>query len=151
MSCSPNRMFNDSESNTFMQTTVVLGKCPIKDYGNLPLAFRSSSGDITLLLCNVAHETSRSCQRLPLRAITDKGHTFFGDRERITLHFSSGETLRFPSTGRLDFLYVYQPGMTVNDVIAPTPMPSRHTAIDIDDFHVPDVHAHEGVLWKTAK
>ena len=35
---------------------------PIEDYGNLPAAFRSSSGEVPLLLCDIAHFTKPQLQ-----------------------------------------------------------------------------------------
>ena len=94
MSCSSTGMFNYRESNATMRTASG-GKCPIEGYGDLPLTLRSSSGDVPLLLRNVAHVSSLSYHLLSLRVIAEKGHTFFGDHEGITLHFSSGETFFF--------------------------------------------------------
>ena len=154
MSCSSTGMFNYRESNATMRTASG-EKCPIEGYGDLPLTLRSSSGDVPLLLRNVAHVPSLNYHLLSLRAIADKGHTYFGDQEGITVYFSSGETLFFPSVGRLNFLYAYRPGTSVDEtataVIAPTPTTSGIKTADINDFHVAHAHAHEGALKKTAK
>ena len=72
------------------------------------------------------------------------------------MFFSTGNIPFFPSVGRLNFLYVYRPGMlvdeTTNASMAPGPMPNnRDTAVDINDFHASHAHAREGALRKTAK
>ena len=72
------------------------------------------------------------------------------------MFFTTGDTLFFPSVGRLNFLYAYRPGMlfdeTTNSTIARGLSPSnRDTPVDINDFHVAHAHAHEGALRKTAK
>ena len=72
------------------------------------------------------------------------------------MFLSTGDTLFFPSVGRLNLLYAYRPGMLVdentNGTIAPGLTPSnRDTPVDINDFHVAHAHAHEEALRKTAK
>ena len=72
------------------------------------------------------------------------------------MFLSAGDTLFFPSVGRLNFLSAYRPGMlfdeTANANIVPGLSPSnRDTPVDINDFHVAHAHAHEGALRKTAK
>ena len=59
MSHSCTGMINYREVNSTMRTAS--GKIySIKGYGDLPLTFRSSSGEVPLLLCNVAHVPSLS-------------------------------------------------------------------------------------------
>ena len=89
MSCSSTGMFNCRESNATLRTTSG-GKCPTEGYGDLPLTLRSSSGDVPLLLRNVAYVPSLSYHLLSLRAIAESIRS-----SGITLHFSSGETLFF--------------------------------------------------------
>ena len=129
---------------------------PIEGYYDLPLTFRSSSGEVLLLLCNVAHVPSLSYHLLSLRVAADNGHTYTGNKNGVTVKFKTGETLLFPSVGRLNFLYAYRPGAlndeNANAVIAPGPEPSnRGTPVDINAFHAAHAHAHEGALRKTAK
>ena len=57
MSYSPIRMMNFRKSNAYMRTVSGV-RYPMGGYGDLPLTFRSSSGDIPLLLRNVAHVPS---------------------------------------------------------------------------------------------
>ena len=53
------------EANATMRTAS--GKIyPIEGYGDLPLTFRSSSGEVPLFLCNVAHVPSLSYHLLSL-------------------------------------------------------------------------------------
>ena len=54
MSHSATGMLNYRESNAYMRTASG-ARYPIGGYGDLPLTFRSSSGNVPLLLCNVAH------------------------------------------------------------------------------------------------
>lgn len=98
---------------------------PIEGYGNLPLTVRSSSGDIPLLL----------------RVVADKGHLYAGNQDGVTVSFSTGETLFFPSVGRLIFLYAFRPGMLVdkkpNATIVPGSMLSNRDAhVNINELHV---------------
>ena len=143
------------EANATMRTAS--GKrYPIEGYGDLPLTFRSISGEVPLLLCNVAHVPSLSYHLLSLRVAADNGHTYTGNKTGVTVKFKTGETLFFPSVGRLNFLYAYRPGAlndeNANAVIAPGPEPSnRGTSVDINAFHAAHAHAHEGALRKTAK
>ena len=155
MSYSSTGMLNYRETNAFMRTAS--GKrFPIEGYGDLPLTFRSSKGELSVLLQNVAHVPSLSYHLFSLRAAADNGHTYTGTRKGVTLHLSSGETLFFPSVGRLNFLYSYRSGALVDEsasaVFAPGFMPNnRDIPIDMNNFHVAHAHAHEGALRKTAK
>ena len=155
MSHSAIGMLNYRESNAYMRTASG-SRYPIEGYGDLPLTFRSSSGNVPLLLRNVAHVPKLNYHLLSLRAVTDNGLTYTGTKEGVTLFFSTGDTLFFPSVGRLNFLYAYRPGMlvdeTANATTAPGLSPSnRDTPVDINDFRVAHAHVHEGALRKTAK
>ena len=111
---------------------------------------------VPLLLRNVAHVPRLNYHLLSLKAIADNGHTYTGTHEGVTVFFSTGDTLFFPSLGRLNFLYAYRPGMlvdeTANATIAPRlTLSNRDISVDTNDFHVAHAHAHEGALRKTAK
>ena len=82
---------------------------PIEGYGDLPLTFRSSSGEAPLLLCDVVHASSLSYHP------TIDIHTYTGKKNGVRVKFSIGETLDFPSVGRLNFLYAYRPGARNNE------------------------------------
>ena len=115
-------MIDYRQANATMRTTS--GKrYPIEAYGDFPLTFRSSSGEVPLLLCNVAHVPSLSYQLLSLRVAADNGHTYTGNTTGVTVKFKTGETLFFPSVGRLNVLYAYRPGALIdenaNALIAP--------------------------------
>ena len=155
MSHSSTGMINYRESNAYMRT-VNDARYPIEGYGDLPLTFRSSSGNISLLLRNVAHVLRLNYHLLSLRTVAYNGHTYTGTHEGVTVFFSTGDTLFFPSVGRLSFLHAYRPGMlvdkTANATIAPgLTSRNRDTPVDINDFHVAHAHADEGALRKTAK
>ena len=148
-------MMDYRESNAYMRTASGV-RYPIEGYGDLPLIFRSSSGDVPILLRNVAHVPSLNYHLLSLRAVADKVHTYTGNHEGVTVFFSTGDALFFPSVGRLYFLYAYRPRMlvdeTTNAIIAPGPTPSnRDTPVGINGFHVAHAHVHEGAPRKTAK
>ena len=155
MSHSSTGMINYCEANATMRTAS--GKrYPIEGYGDLLLAFRSSSGEVHMLLCNVAHVPSLSYHLFSLRVAIDNGHTYTGNKNSVTIKFKPGETLFFPSVGRLNVLYAYRPG-ALNDEITnavniPGPEPINWgTPVDINTFHATHAHAHEGALRKTAK
>ena len=100
-------VINYREANATIRTAS--GKrYPIEGYGDLPLTFRSSSGEVPLLLCNVTHVPSLNYHLLSLRVAADNGHTYTGDKNDVTAKFKTGETLFFPSVGRLNFLYAYR-------------------------------------------
>ena len=122
---------------------------PIEDYGDLPLTFRSSSGDVPLLLIGITHIPTLSYHLLSLRVVADNGDNYTGNQDGVSVFFKTGETLFSPSFGRPNFLYDYSPGMlvdeTANAVIAPGPTPSNHgTHTNINVSHVAHAHAHEG-------
>ena len=84
MSYSSSGMINYREADATMRTAS--GKrYPIEGYGDLPLTFRSSSGEVPLLLCNVAHVPSLSYHLLSLRVAADNGHTYTGNKNGITV------------------------------------------------------------------
>ena len=123
-----------------------------------PLTFRciNSSGEVPRLLCNVVHVPSFSYHLLSLRVAADNGHKNTGNKNDVRVKFKTGETLLFPSVGRLNFLYAYRPGAlndeNSNAVIAPGPKPSnRGIPVDINTFHAAYAHALEGALRKTTK
>ena len=155
MTCSSTGIINYREANTFMRTASSK-RYPIEGYGDLPLTFRSSSDEIPLLLRDVAHVPSLSYHLLSLRVAADHGHTYTANKNMVTVKLRTGETLFFPSVGRVNFLYAYRPGAlddeNSNAVIAAGPEPNnRGTPIDINAFNAAHAHAHERALRKTAK
>ena len=111
MSHSSSGMMNYRKANATMRTAS--GKrYPIEGYGDLSLTFRHSSGEVPLLLCNVAHVPSLSYNLLSLRVAADNGHTYTGNKNGVTVKFKTGETLFFPSVGRLNFLLCVSPRCT---------------------------------------
>ena len=122
MSHSATGMLNYRGSNAYMRTASG-SRYPIEGYGHLPLTFRSSFGDIPLLLRNVAHVPKLNYHLLSLRAVADSGHSYTGTQEGVTVFFSTGDTLFFSSVGRLNFLYAYRPGMLVDEIANATNAP----------------------------
>ena len=53
---------------------------PIEGYGDFSLTFRSSRGEVPLLLCDVAHVPSLSYHLLFLRVAANNGHTYTGKK-----------------------------------------------------------------------
>ena len=51
------------------------------------LPFRSSSGEVPLLLCDVAHVPSLSDQLRVLRVTVDNRHTHTGNNDGVTVKF----------------------------------------------------------------
>ena len=128
----------------------------IEGYGDLPLTFRSSRGEVPLMLCDVAHVPSLSYYLLSLRVATEKGHTYTVNLTSVTAKLKTGETPFFPSVRRLNFLYAYRPGAlndeNANSVIAPAPESgNRSIPVDINVVFAAHTRAHEGDLRKTAK
>ena len=82
MSYSSTRMSNCRESNAYMRTA---NRPRYLIEGDLPLTIRSSSGDVPLLLRNVANVPSLNYHLLSLRADADKGHTYTGNHEGVTV------------------------------------------------------------------
>ena len=60
---------------------------PIEGYSDLLLTFRSSNGEVLLLLCNVAHAPSVSYHLLSLRVAADDEHTYTGSKKGATVKF----------------------------------------------------------------
>ena len=92
MSHSATGIINYCESNACMWTASGT-RYPIEGYGDLPLTFRSSSGNVPLLLGNVAHVSRLNYRLLSLRAVADNGHAYSGTHEGVTVFFSTGDTL----------------------------------------------------------
>ena len=95
MSHSATGMLNYRESNAYMRTASA-SRYPIEGYGDLSLTFRSSSGNVPLLLRNVAHVPKLNYHLLYMRAVADNGHTYTGTKEGVTVFFSTGDILFFP-------------------------------------------------------
>ena len=99
MSHSSTGMINYREANVTIRTASAKGH-PIEGYCGLPPIFRSSSGEVPLLLRKVAHVPSLSCHILSLRVADDNGHTYTGHENGVTVRFQTGEMIFFPSVGR---------------------------------------------------
>ena len=96
---------NYRESNAYMRTASG-ARYPIERSGDLSLTSRCISGDVPLLLRNVAHVPSLNYHFLSLGADADKGHTYTGNHEGVAVFFSTEDTLFF--------LYAYRPDI-LND------------------------------------
>ena len=85
-------MINYRKANATMRTAS-RKRYPIGGYSDLLLTFRSSSGEVPMLLRNVAHVPSLSYHPLSLRVAADNGHTYTGNKNGVTVKIKSGETL----------------------------------------------------------
>ena len=107
-------MINCRESNAVLRTAGG-ARYPIEGYGVLSLTFRSSSGNIPLLLRNLEHVSSLNYHLLALRAVVNKGHTYTSNHVGVIVFFSTRDTLFSPCVGRLNYPYTYRPGMLVEE------------------------------------
>ena len=89
-------MLNYRESNATM-CTASGERYPIEGYGDLPLTFRSSLGDVSLLPRNVSHVPTLSYHLLSLKVVADNVHTYTGNQEDVVMFFSAGKPLCFAS------------------------------------------------------
>ena len=115
----------------------------------VPLIFRSSEGEVGLVLRDVPHVPLLSYLLFSLLAAADERHQYKGTREGVTVKLNTGGKLFFPSIGRLNFLYAYRPNalvdQTANASIAPCVTPTGQAdPVNINDFHVAHAHTHEG-------
>ena len=75
-------MINYREAESFMRTASGT-RYPIEGYGDLLLTFRSSRGEVPLLLRDVAHVPGLSCHLFSLRVAADKGHKYTGTSDGV--------------------------------------------------------------------
>jgi len=85
-------MINYRETNVFIRTAS--GKIfPVEGHGDLPLTFRYSKGEVSVLLRTVAHVPSLSYHISSLRIAADNWYRCTGTCEGVTLNVSSDEIM----------------------------------------------------------
>ena len=125
--------------------------------GDLTVAFRSDNGWVHVELHDVAHTPLLSYNLISLPSLALKGHTYAGDKDRVTLKLKEGETVHLPLIGKLCRQYGYRPGAKgrVEDAacaaIAPGQAKAPTILTDINTIHCTYGHAHEVLLKKTAE
>ena len=128
----------------------------IVGYGDLTLGFCTDHGWIRVEMNDVAHVPQLSYNLISLPSMTQKGHTYTGDKDGVTLKLKGGETVFFPLVGKLCRQYGYRPeaaGSMVDTAcatIAPGEAKAPTTPTDINILHCTFGHTHEILLKKTA-
>ena len=128
----------------------------IVGYGDLTVSFCTDHGWIRVEMNNVAHVPQLSYNLISLPSMTQKGRTYTGDKDGVTLKLKGGETVFFPLVGKLCRQYGYRPeaaGSMVDTAcatIAPGKAKAPTTPTDINILHCTFGHTHEVLLKKTA-
>ena len=81
----------------------------IVGYGDLTVSFCTDHGWIRVEMNDVAHVPQLSYNLISLPSMTQKGHTYTGDKAGVTLKLKGGETVFFPLVGKLCRQYGYRP------------------------------------------
>ena len=128
----------------------------IVGYGDLTVDFRTNHGWVRVEMNDVAHVPQLSYNLISLPSMAQKGHTYTGDKNGVTLELKGGKTVFFPLVGKLCRQYGYRPKAANNmvdsacAVIAPGKVKTPNPPPDINILHCTFGHAHEGLLKKTA-
>ena len=128
----------------------------IVGYGDLTVDFRTNHGWVRVEMNDVAHVPQLSYNLISLPSMAQKGHTYTGDKDGVTLELKGGKTVFFPLVGKLCRQYGYRPKAANNmvdsacAVIAPGKVKAPNPTTDINILHCTFGHAHEGLLKKTA-
>ena len=128
----------------------------IVGYGDLTVSFCTDHGWIHVEMNDVAHVPQLSYNLISLPSMTQKGHTYTGDKDGVTLKLKGGETVFSPLVGKLCRQYGYRPeaaGSMVDTAcatIAPGKAKAPTTPTDINILHCTFGHTHEVLLKKTA-
>lgn len=108
--------------------------------GNLNATYRSSAGDVTLLLREVTYAPELHYNLFSLVRVAGANHKHVGESSGISFFLRTGEVLNLPSTGQLNYLYGTRnstercPTEIANAVVAPGSAPLKHaTPININD------------------
>ena len=103
---------------------------------------------------DVAHVPQLSYNLISLPSMAQKGHTYTGDKDGVTLELKGGKTLFFPLVGKLCRQYGYRPKAANNmvdtacAVIAPGKTKTPTTPTDINIPHCTFGDTHEVLLKK---
>ena len=128
----------------------------IVGYGDLTVSFCTDHGWIRVEMNDVAHVPQLSYNLISLPFMTQKGHTYTGDKDGVTLKLKGGETVFSLLVGKLCRQYGYRleaAGSLVDTAcatIAPGKAKAPTTPTDINILHCTFGHTHEVLLKKTA-
>ena len=126
----------------------------IVGYGDLTVDFRTNQGWVRVEMNDVAHVPQLSYNLISLPSMAQKGHTYTGDKDGVTLELKGGKTVFFPLVGKLCRLYGYRPKTANNMVdtacttIAPGKTKTPTTPTDINILHCTFGDTHEVLLKK---
>ena len=81
----------------------------IVGYSDVTVSFCTDHGWIRVEMNDVAHVPQLSYNLISLPSMTQKGHTYTGDKDGVTLKLEGGETVFFPLVGKLCRQYEYRP------------------------------------------
>ena len=126
----------------------------IVGYGDLAVDFRTNHGWVRVEMNDIAHVSQLSYNLISLPSMAQKGHTYTGDKDGVTLELKGGKTLFFPLVGKLCRQYGYRPKAANNmvdtacAVIAPGKTKTPTTPTDINIPHCTFGDTHEVLLKK---
>ena len=126
----------------------------IVGYGDLTVDFRTNHGWVRVEMNDVAHVPQLSYNLISLPSMAQKGHTYTGDKDGVTLELKGGKTVFFPLVGKLCRQYGYRPKAANNMVdtacttIAPGKTKTPTTPTDINILHCTFGDTHEVLLKK---
>ena len=126
----------------------------IVGYGDLTVDFRTNQGWVRVEMNNVAHVPQLSYNLISLPSMAQKGHTYTGDKDGVTLELKGGKTVFFPLVDKLCRQYGYRPKTANNMVdtacttIAPGKTKTPTTPTDINILHCTFGDTHEVLLKK---
>ena len=126
----------------------------IVGYGDLTVDFRTNHGWVRVEMNDVAHVPQLSYNLISLPSMAQKGHTYTGDKDGVTLELKGGKTVFFPLVGKLCRQYSYRPKAANNMVdtacttIAPGKTKTPTNPTDINILHCTFGDTHEVLLKK---
>ena len=126
----------------------------IVGYGDLTVDFRTNHGWVRVEMNDVAHVPQLSYNLISLPSMAQKGHTYTGDKDVVTLELKGGKTVFSPLVGKLCRQYGYRPKAANNmvdtacAVIAPGKTKTPTTPTDINIPHCTFGDTHEVLLKK---
>ena len=128
----------------------------IVGYGDLTVGFCTDHGWIRVEMNDVAHVPQLSYNLISLPSMTQKGHTYTGGKDGVTLKLKGGDTLFFPLVGKRCRQYGNRPeaaGSMVDTACATIPPGKAKdptTPTDINILHCTFGHTYGVLLKKTA-
>ena len=126
-------------------------------YGVLTVYFCSDNGWVHVKPQDVAHAYTVELQPHIACILELKGHTYVGEKDRVTLKLNGGKTVHFPLIEKIYRQYRYRleakGGVVDTDcaVTAPGQAKASITPTDTNTFHCTYGHTHKVLLKKTAK